>query len=136
MVVSSPPYLDVTNFEEDQWLRLWFLGGEPWPTRGKVSRDDRHSDAVGYWRFLSEAWAGIRPLLKRDCVIVLRVGAKRLTLVELKAGVVAGLRTVFSGLRELEEPSISEIRGRQARSFNPGASGCQQEIDFAFAVQA
>jgi hypothetical protein len=25
-VITSPPYLDVTNFEEDQWLRLWFLG--------------------------------------------------------------------------------------------------------------
>ena len=24
-----PPYLDVTHFEEDQWLRLWFLGGPP-----------------------------------------------------------------------------------------------------------
>src|SRR5205823_4061464 len=24
-VITSPPYLDVTNFEEDQWLRLWFL---------------------------------------------------------------------------------------------------------------
>lgn len=26
-VVTSPPYFDVTDFEEDQWLRLWFLGG-------------------------------------------------------------------------------------------------------------
>ncbi len=29
LVVTSPPYLDTTNFEEDQWLRLWFLGGPP-----------------------------------------------------------------------------------------------------------
>ena len=25
-IVTSPPYLNVTNYEEDQWLRLWFLG--------------------------------------------------------------------------------------------------------------
>ena len=37
LVVTSPPYLDVTNFEEDQWLRLWFLGGPPFPTRGRIS---------------------------------------------------------------------------------------------------
>ena len=24
--ITSPPYLDTTSFEEDQWLRLWFLG--------------------------------------------------------------------------------------------------------------
>jgi hypothetical protein len=25
-VITSPPYLNVTNYEEDQWLRLWLLG--------------------------------------------------------------------------------------------------------------
>ena len=23
--ITSPPYLDTTNYREDQWLRLWFL---------------------------------------------------------------------------------------------------------------
>src|SRR5258705_2335387 len=41
-VITSPPYLDVTNFEEDQWLRLWFLGGPPYPTRHRLASDDRH----------------------------------------------------------------------------------------------
>jgi len=136
LVLSSPPYLDVTSFEEDQWLRLWFLGGEPRPTWGKVSKDDRHSTPAGYWRFLSEAWAGFRPLLKRDAVIVLRMGSKRLALRELEAGVVATLTAVFSAVRELERPCVSEIRSRQARCFNPGVAGCQREIDFAFAVRA
>lgn len=126
----------MTNFEEDQWLRLWFLGGEPKPTRGKVSKDDRHSTPIAYWRFLSEAWTGILPLLKRDCVIVLRVGAKRLSLGELKAGVVSSLKGVFSAIRELEQPRVSDITGRQARCFNPNAAGCQREVDFAFAVRA
>ncbi|MCL5736611.1 MAG: DNA methylase, partial [Actinobacteria bacterium] len=31
LVVTSPPYLDVTNYSEDQWLRLWFLGGPDSP---------------------------------------------------------------------------------------------------------
>ncbi len=136
LVVSSPPYLDVTNCEEDQWLRLWFLGGKPWPTRGRLSKDDRHGTPAGYWRFLSEAWAGISPLLKRDSVIVLRVGAKRLSLAELKAGVFNSLRSAFSVVREAEKPRISEIRGCQARCFNPGTTGCQREIDFAFTVRA
>ena len=29
LIVTSPPYLDVTSYEEDQWLRLWYLGGQP-----------------------------------------------------------------------------------------------------------
>ncbi|MGH9429870.1 MAG: DNA methyltransferase, partial [Terriglobia bacterium] len=43
LVVTSPPYYDVTNYEEDQWLRLWFLGNEPKPTYQLISKDDRHS---------------------------------------------------------------------------------------------
>jgi hypothetical protein len=47
--ITSPPYLNVTSFEEDQWLRLWFLGGPPHPTYRQVSRDDRHETLSAYW---------------------------------------------------------------------------------------
>ena len=42
-VITSPPYLDVTHFREDQWLRVWFLGGDPLPSTAAES-DDRHSN--------------------------------------------------------------------------------------------
>ena len=58
-IVTSPPYLNVTSYEEDQWLRLWFLGGPPGPTYGRISRDDRHTSPNRYWSFLAEAWKGI-----------------------------------------------------------------------------
>ena len=54
--ITSPPYFNVTNFEEDQWLRLWFLGGPPFPTRGRVSVDDRHSYETRYWQFIADMW--------------------------------------------------------------------------------
>jgi hypothetical protein len=41
LVVTSPPYLRVTSYEEDQWLRLWFLGYPPFPSQGKITKDDR-----------------------------------------------------------------------------------------------
>jgi hypothetical protein len=33
LVITSPPYLDTTNYREDQWLQLWFLGGPEVPRR-------------------------------------------------------------------------------------------------------
>ena len=134
LVVCSPPYLDVTSFEEDQWLRLWFLGGETRPTRGRISRDDRHSAPTKYWEFLEDAWRGIRPLLRKECTIVLRIGAKRLSSAELCQGVRRSLGRVFSVVKELEKPRVSSIKGGQARSFNPAAKGCSRETDFTFAV--
>ena len=55
-VITSPPYLNVTNFEEDQWLRLWVLGGPPTPTTGRLSRDDRHLRPDAYWQFIADMW--------------------------------------------------------------------------------
>src|SRR6266850_1873965 len=44
MVITSPPYLDTTDFEEDQWLRLWFLGGPSRP-KSRPDTDHRHVSA-------------------------------------------------------------------------------------------
>jgi DNA methylase len=133
LVVTSPPYLNVTAFEEDQWLRLWFLGGEPNPTYGRISRDDRHQNAGRYWTFLTETWQGIAPLLRRDSVLVLRIGAKALSLEDISEGVLRSLINVFPATGWLHEPEISVIRGKQARAFNPAAGGCQYETDFFYA---
>ncbi|MDB6025276.1 MAG: methylase, partial [Verrucomicrobiales bacterium] len=76
MVITSPPYLDTTNFEEDQWLRLWFLGGPEHPNV-RLNGDDRHLAEEKYWEFLTEAWAGVGPLLKKNAHLVVRIGGKR-----------------------------------------------------------
>lgn len=39
-IITSPPYLDTTNYREDQWLRLWFLGCRALTTYDRG--DDRH----------------------------------------------------------------------------------------------
>ena len=40
LVITSPPYLDITDYHEDQWLRLWFLGGAAKPMSGQGKDDD------------------------------------------------------------------------------------------------
>src|SRR5215475_350445 len=78
-VVTSPPYLDVTNFEEDQWLRLWFLGGPPRPTKGRVSRDDRYENRDAYWRLLGDMWRVLGVILDSRADVVVRLGGKGLS---------------------------------------------------------
>lgn len=73
-VITSPPYMDVTSFEEDQWLRLWFLGGPTHPRKGSVSRDDRHGGGAAYWRFIAEFWRMLSELLEGPTDIVIRLG--------------------------------------------------------------
>lgn len=131
-VITSPPYFNVTNYEEDQWLRLWFLGYAPKPTYKVISKDDRHLKESDYWRFLREAWNGIAPLLKPKAIIVCRLGAKGMGAKKLSDGLTDSLSTAFPYARELSRPRVSKIRNRQTDSFRPGSRGCVYEIDYVF----
>jgi hypothetical protein len=135
VVITSPPYLDVTSFEEDQWLRLWFLGGPPHPTYGHVSSDDRHSDAVAYWEFIRSAWRGIAPLLKRNAVIICRMGAKNCLPDQLFRSFRETIISVWPKSHMLLKPEESKLKSSQISVLNPDASGCRYEIDFSFVLR-
>ena len=130
-VITSPPYLDVTSFEEDQWLRLWFLGGVPYPQRNVISRDDRHSTREAYWRLIADMWRALGQVLAPQAHIVIRIGAKDI----LPENVVSALlgAAVFSRRTvELLDSEVSEIPRRQTDAFRPGAPGCAREVDCHF----
>ena len=131
-IVTSPPYLNVTNFEEDQWLRLWFLGGPPHPTYHRVSRDDRYSAPAKYWRFLAEAFRGIAPLMSRDAVLACRIGSKRLSAEAIGHGLFKVVRSAFPEASLGCDPCTSKPNRRQTTNFRPSVRECAVEYDFVF----
>ncbi len=84
--ITSPPYLNVTSFEEDQWLRLWFLGGLSYPKKGIVSRDDRHGTADNYWSFIGDMWRSLGAVMAEGAHVVIRIGSRRISPDLLKRG--------------------------------------------------
>ena len=127
-VVTSPPYFDVTNFEEDQWLRLWLLGGPPRPTTGRLSRDDRHSFEDNYWRFIADMWRSLGRVVTRTGHVVIRIGSNKWAPEQLERTLTAC--TQFSN-RKVQRASveISELKNRQTDVFRPGSRGCLVEVD-------
>ena len=134
LVITSPPYLDVTNFEEDQWLRLWFLGGEPEPTNRRISRDDRHSSPERYWRFIADAWKGVARLLAPNAVIVCRISGKGQTVESLARGMRGTVQAAFPDARLIQPPLQSAPHRRQTDNFRPGTKGIGGDVDFVFRV--
>lgn len=133
LVVTSPPYLDITDYHEDQWLRLWFLGGANRPIT-RQAPDDRHRNAERYWGFLGEAWQGVVPLLHESCQIVVRIGGTRLSELQLRTGLLESLSS--TGRRfKLVETGRTEVTNSQKRIFVTGKSGSTVEHDFRFIMQ-
>lgn len=133
-VVTSPPYLDTTNFEEDQWLRLWFLGGPPRPTYGRVSHDDRHERPDRYWNMISDMWRVFGQILPRKAHIIIRLGGKGLSPDQMARGLAATGLFSKRKVRLVEDYEASEIKGRQTDAFRPGAKGCRVEVDCHFQI--
>jgi len=133
-VITSPPYLDVTNFEEDQWLRLWFVGGQPRPTYGLISKDDRHDNSARYFEFLTQAWTGIAPLIRRKAIITCRIAAKKITPKELAIRLIQSFSAVWPKGGLIGPPTQTALNNRQTDTFLPGTTGCISEYDFSFAT--
>jgi hypothetical protein len=132
LVITSPPYLDITDYHEDQWLRLWFLGGPMKPISGQA-KDDRHRRIDAYWQFLCEAWNGIAPLLQDKAQIVIRIGGTRLGEEELRSGLLKSLNSTGCKFK-LAEASQSGIRNGHRRIFQAVPNNSSVEHDFRFVM--
>jgi DNA methylase len=133
LIVTSPPYLDTTDYSEDQWLRLWFLGGEERPIL-KQNKDDRYTNVSLYWTFLSEAWRGCAALVRHGTILVIRIGGSRLQKSELSTGLLNSLQCGLSEfiVTPLYKGVTTLIKNRQTNSFRPGTSSLRHEHDFVF----
>jgi hypothetical protein len=130
LVITSPPYLDITDYHEDQWLRLWFLGGAAKPITGQ-GKDDRHRRIDAYWQFLREAWKGVVPLLQDSAQIVVRIGGTRLSGEALSAGLLESLNSTGYTFK-LMESRQTDIRNSQRRTFRAQPLKASVEHDFRF----
>jgi hypothetical protein len=130
LVITSPPYLDITDYHEDQWLRLWFLGGPSKPVTGQ-GKDDRHRRIAAYWEFMSEAWKGVVPLLQGSAQVVVRIGGTRLGQEELRAGLLGSLNSTGQKFR-LAEARQTDIKNGQRRIFQSTPDQASVEHDFRF----
>jgi len=131
-LITSPPYLNATNFEEDQWLRLWFLGGDPKPTYCHYSKDDRHLNKDKYFAFLGAVWKGVRPLMKQSSVLVCRIGTRYMSYEEMIQRLSETILETWPHSVLVGQPAITELKNSQTEIFQPGADGCKQEYDFVF----
>ena len=133
-IITSPPYLDTTNYREDQWLRLWFLGGKA--TVRQPRDDGRHYNVGRYQTFLTEAWAGIAPLLADKSRIVVRIGGRKLTRDESLATLLNSLQGGIGRHIHLADAGVSSpVTHTQANTFRGAKPSPIVEHDFCFLLE-
>lgn len=132
-VITSPPYLDTTNYREDQWLRLWFLGEAPSSTQARA--DGRHYNKALYWNFLKEAWCGVAPLLAPQARIIVRIGGRKLSKEEMFARLLESFKDATGRIvKPADDGVTTPVKRTQANSFRGAKASPIVEHDFCFLV--
>ncbi len=82
LLLTSPPYYDVTSYYYDHWLRYWVLGGPNLPTTigEEWRRDSRHGNQERYRYLLHMVFTAAARLMRPDGVIYIRTDAREFTL--------------------------------------------------------
>lgn len=128
--ITSPPYLDTTDFEEDQWLRGWFLGGPATPTKSGAT-DHRHRSTDRYWQMIADTWRTLGQIVDDRGHVVIRIGARSISPERLRDAVVGAAE--LSGRRvRLRSHETTALVRRQTDSFRPGTTGIRYEVDCHF----
>ncbi|HQT78040.1 MAG: DNA modification methylase [Rhodospirillales bacterium 20-64-7] len=87
LVVTSPPFLNVVDYEGDNWLRCWFAGIDP----GQV-RIDSHRNVAGWEGFVHRVFRELARVVRPGGFVAFEVGEVRGGKVLLERHVAAAIQ--------------------------------------------
>ena len=72
LVVTSPPFLDIVDYEGDNWLRCWFAGIDP-----RTVKIDRHRGVADWESFVRRVFLELARVVRPGGWIAFEVGEVR-----------------------------------------------------------
>lgn len=84
LTLTSPPFLDIVDYESDNWLRCWFLGINP-----KTIRIAQHRSVEEWQSFIANTLCELARITKSGGYIAFEVGEIRKGTIRLEENVVA-----------------------------------------------
>ena len=76
LLITSPPYHDVTDYWNEQWIRLWLLGAG---MRKNWKQGQKHSNLSDYRILINDVFEHTKRHLREDGVVIVRCGDKSTT---------------------------------------------------------
>ncbi len=74
LVITSPPYYGMSTYIQDQWLRMWFLGG-PETVDYKIKDQLKHSSQDAFINSLAIVWGNISRSQSNKLDLYVRFGS-------------------------------------------------------------
>lgn len=132
LLITSPPYHNVTNYYYDQWLRIWLLGAPEHPATSVSNRyGGKFSNERQYRQLLEAAFAKCRPLLADDATIYVRTDRRDSTYRNTKAAL--ELNFPEKRVKEIQRPMPSK---RQTKAYSRGGAPKKANCEIDLVLEA
>lgn len=79
LLFTSPPYCSITNYHNDQWLRLWLLGGSENPRSSNGKHQGRFINKEKYYNLLDNVFRLCSKIMKKKSTIYVRTDKRDFT---------------------------------------------------------
>lgn len=79
LLFTSPPYCDVTDYHNDQWLRLWLLGGSEIPEYSGEKHKGRFKSKQSYYDLLDSVFGQCAKMMADQSTIYVRTDKREYT---------------------------------------------------------
>jgi hypothetical protein len=100
LLFTSPPYYSVTHYHNDQWLRLWMLGGPVRPAAAQGIWQGRFESQTAYRTLLQIVFSACASIMSEQAMVYVRTDMRAFTL----ETTVAALREAFPRKQFRQEP--------------------------------
>ena len=132
LLITSPPYHNVTNYYYDQWLRIWLLGGPEHPAAGASNRyGGKFSNELQYRQLLAAAFAKCRPLLADDAIVYVRTDRRESTYRSTKAALEINFPDKV--ITEIQRPMPPQC---QTKAYSRGGAPKRASCEIDLVLQA
>lgn len=121
LLITSPPYHDVTDYWNDQWIRLWLLGQgmhKDW------KRTQKHSNLAEYRAMIGGVFAHASRHLREDGVVIVRCGDKPATADTCKQAI----QTAWPSWAIHEKQTTVQRRGKASGHGHGAKVICEKDL--------
>jgi len=127
-VITSPPYYGMRTYIPDQWIRAWFLGGNP-EVNYSVSKQISHFSQSDFAKDLHSVWSNLEDVCKNHTNMVIRFGAISDRKVDPTQLIKQSLRETNWQILTITSAGSSDRGHRQANHMTKSAGNAIEEID-------
>ena len=128
-VITSPPYLGMRTYDADQWIRNWFLGGEP-EVDYSASNQLSHASEADFANNLRQVWNNVGGNCRPGATMVVRFGAIGSRPVDEPARLIhMSLEGTNWITKDIRDAHAADRGKRQADTFNLTTTAPTNEVD-------